>query len=179
MGLTRFYCRLYKQVCMECASVTRGPDGGLQTREVQGDVVEEVTHLPLIGSVILVGFVRLFAIFGSDDRCKVPAALTWNARVFAEVLALQQGFYPVSGKHSGIEAIFLISKASCTMGFTGRALLLTCWLARHTTQSSLSAISCSCWSSETCVLRTSRCHAGQRRGLCGADLHHGAVPGRP
>ena len=38
--------RLYKQVCMECASVTRGPDGGLQTREVQGDVVEEVTHLP-------------------------------------------------------------------------------------------------------------------------------------
>ena len=33
---------------MECASVTRGPDGGLQTRELQGDVVEEVIHLPLI-----------------------------------------------------------------------------------------------------------------------------------
>lgn len=42
----RVHCRLYKQVCLECAAVTRGPDGGLQTKSagVDGDapIVEEV-----------------------------------------------------------------------------------------------------------------------------------------
>ena len=34
---------------MECASVARAPDGGLQTRDVKGDVVEEVRCDPSCG----------------------------------------------------------------------------------------------------------------------------------
>ena len=32
--------RLYKQVCLECAAVVRGPDGGLQTKNKDASTVE-------------------------------------------------------------------------------------------------------------------------------------------